>query len=105
MFDLVRGEGRERVSDRQFDVGFPSDSLHRLARKLLSRTLGHALGMTECALIVCKPIEDSLPDDWHHDLDPVRVADLGPEGRFGVLDRADDQNAPHPASSPRRSQL
>ena len=93
--DLVRGEGRERVSDRQFDVGFPSDSLHRLARKLLGRALGDALGLTEGALVVCKPIEDSLSNDRHHDLDPVCIADLGAETRFAMLNRADNQNASH----------
>jgi hypothetical protein len=51
--------------------------------------------VTECALIVGKPIENSLPDDRHHDLDSVRVTDLGPEDRVGVLDGADDQNASH----------
>ena len=48
--------------------------------------------MGECALIVCKPVEDSLPNDGHDDLDRVGGANLGAKGRFGVFDCADDQN-------------
>jgi hypothetical protein len=96
--DLVSGEGRQCVSDRQFDLGFPSTSLHRLARKLLGRTLGYLLGVTKGALVVREPVEDALPDDGHHDLDLVCVADLGAQGRFCVFDRADDENASHSAA-------
>jgi hypothetical protein len=102
-YDLVRREGRERVTDREFDVRFPSDSLHRLAGKLLGCTLGHALGVRECALVVGEPVEDALPDDGYDDLDPVGVADLGAKSRFGVFDRADDQDVSHARNLPRDS--
>ena len=81
---------------REGSVGLPSDSFHRLARKLIGRIHGHALGMTKCPLIVGKPVEHPLPNDGHHNLDLVGVADLGSKRRFGMLNRADDQNAsPH----------
>jgi hypothetical protein len=88
--DLVRREARERVSDRQVDVGFPSDRFDRLAGKLLGRPLGHALGVTERALVVREPVENSLPNDGDHNLDPVGLPDLGAQGGFAVLDRADN---------------
>jgi hypothetical protein len=50
--DLVRRKSRERVPDRELDVRFPGDSLHRHARKLLGCTLGHALRVGKCALVV-----------------------------------------------------
>ena len=78
--DLVRLERRERVSYCELDVGFASECLHRLAWKLLGRALRSLLGLTECALIVCEPVENSLSDDGHNDLDPVGVANLVPEG-------------------------
>lgn len=57
--------------------------------------------MTECALVVCQPVEDSLSDDGHDDLDPIGVADLVSEGVVGVLDRADDENIAHEQDLPK----
>ncbi len=99
--DFVRRKRCKRVSDRKFDFGFPGNSLHRLTWKLLCGALRNLLGVTECALIVCEPVEDSLSDDGHDDLDPIGVADLVSEGVVGMLDRADDENISHVQGLPK----
>jgi hypothetical protein len=92
--DFVRRKCRKRIPNGEADIRHPGDSIDGLARKLLSRAFGDPLRMSERFLIVGKPIEHTLPDSWHHDLDGFCVADMRAQDVVGMFDGADDEDVP-----------